>query len=414
MSDLFRKDAVLHARHRLSGAVVLATPLSVRVLGLFFGSIVLAALIVVSTATYARKATITGWLVPDQGLIRATASSAGFVESVFVKEGDVVEQGARLAQIRIAADTAAGNVGDMVLKHLRAEAEALRTRTRSRIDRLSAESAQASARLAKERVELTYLQTQSELQIQRVSLARQELARGEELAAKANLPRAEVEKRQSAALAAEQELAGLRRQIGAMEREISDIEARMSAIVIEKETIRAESESAAAGLEERSIDAEARRVQLVLSPVAGRIAALPLAAGQPAGLGATVAIVIPAYARIEAELLAPSTGAGFIRPGQDARLMLQAFPFQRFGTVKGTIKSISRTVLGPSEISIPGLNIQEPVFRVRVALLREEIEAYGETIPLQPGMLLSADIVFDRRSLIRWLFDPFYAVAQRT
>lgn len=54
------------------------------------------------------------------------------------------------------------------------------------------------------------------------------------------------------------------------------------------------------------------------------------------------------------------------------------------------------------------------MFRVRVELSREEIQAYGEAIPLQPGMLLSADIVFDRRSLIRWLFDPLFAVGRRT
>ena len=75
---------------------------------------------------------------------------------------------------------------------------------------------------------------------------------------------------------------------------------------------------------------------------------------------------------------------------------------------------MSTTVLGPTEISIPGLEIQEPVFRVRVALPREDIHAYGEAIPLQPGMLLSADIVFDRRSLIQWLFDPLFAVAGRS
>jgi membrane fusion protein len=54
------------------------------------------------------------------------------------------------------------------------------------------------------------------------------------------------------------------------------------------------------------------------------------------------------------------------------------------------------------------------VFRVRVALARDDIHAYGEAIPLQPGMLLTADIVFDRRSLIRWLFDPLFAVAERS
>src|SRR5215831_15866975 len=98
MSDLFRKEAVAHATRRLSGAVVLATPLSVRVLGLFFCTIIFAGVAFASVATYARKATVTGWLVPDQGLIRATANSAGFVQSLKVSEGDVVRRGAKLAE----------------------------------------------------------------------------------------------------------------------------------------------------------------------------------------------------------------------------------------------------------------------------------------------------------------------------
>ncbi len=414
MSDLFRKAAVSHATQRLSGGVVLATPPSVRVLGLFFGLVVVAAAIFVSTATYARKATVTGWLVPDQGLVRAAASSAGFIQNVLVKEGDTVERGARLAEIRVAAETAAGNVGDMVMEQLRAELEAMRKRAQTQIDRLGAESAQASARLTRLRTELDQLQKQAELQAQRLQIARQDVARAEELGSRGNMPRAEIERRQNAALGTEQELASLRRQIGAMEREISDINARIAAIPIEQDTIRAEGQSAAASLEQRSIDAEARRTQLILSPVAGRVAALPLSVGQPVSLAGTVAVIIPQGAKIEAELLAPSRGAGFIRPGQEVRLMLQAFPHQRFGTVNGEVKSISRTVLGPTEISIPGLSIQEPVFRVRVSLPREDVRAYGEAIPLQPGMLLSADIVFDRRSLIEWLFDPLFAVAQRS
>jgi len=71
-------------------------------------------------------------------------------------------------------------------------------------------------------------------------------------------------------------------------------------------------------------------------------------------------------------------------------------------------------VLAPSEVSIPGLDIREPVFRVRVGLDREYVEAYGARVPLQAGMLLSADIVFDRRSLVEWLFDPIYAVRHRS
>jgi membrane fusion protein len=394
--------------------VVLATPLSVRCLGVILAAIVLSAVIFVSMATYARKATVTGWLVPDQGLIRATASSAGFILSMGVKEGDRVELGAKLAEIRIAADTAAGNVGEQAMTQLRAEAEAARAKAQSQIERLDAESAQALARLGKLRDELHQVQKQAELQEQRLQLARQEAARSEGLATRGLLSLRDRDARRAAALSAEQDMATQRRLISSTEREISDVNARMSAIVLEKTTASAESKAAEANLEQRMNDAEARRVQFVLSPVAGRVAALPVAAGQPVSPGGTVAVVIPEGAKLEAELLAPSSAAGFIRPGQDTRLMLQAFPHQRFGTIKGSIKAISRTVLGPAEISIPGLRIEEPVFRVRVALARDDIQAYGEAIPLQPGMLLSADVVFDRRSLIRWLFDPLFAVAERS
>jgi membrane fusion protein len=414
MSELFRKEAVLHGTRRLSGAVVLAAPLPVRVLGLFFAAIIFAGVAFASVATYARKATVTGWLVPDLGLIRATASSAGFVERVTAKEGDIVDRGTKLAELRIGSDIATGNVGETLVKELRAEADATRARARSQIERLEAESVQSTARLAKLRNELEQINIQAGLQEKRLALAREELARGEEIAAKGFMTRLEVDRRRSAALGAEQELAGQRRQIAATEREIADITARQFAITIEKETARAESATAIANLQQRITDAEARRAQIVVSPVPGRVAVVSVTQGQPVSPGAMIAIVVPQGAKLEAELLVPSRGAGFIRPGQPVHLMLQAFPHQRFGTVEGKIRSISSTVLGPSELSIPGIKIEEPIFRVRVALAREDISAYGELIPLQPGMLLSADIVFDRRSLMRWLFDPVFAVARRT
>ena len=414
MSELFRKEAVLHGTRRLSGAVVLATPLSVKLLGAFFCAIIFAGVAFASAATYARKATVTGWLVPDLGLIRATATSAGFVESVSAKEGDIVDRGAKLAELRIGSDIASGNVGERVVKELRAEAEATRARARSQIERLEAETAQSATRLKNLQNELEQIKIQAALQEKRLALTQDELARGEEIAAKGYMTRLEVDRRRTAALQAEQELAGQRRQIAATEREIADINSRLSAITIEKETARAESATAIANLEQRITDAEARRVQIVVAPVPGRVAVLSVSQGQPVSPGATIAIVVPQGAKLEAELLVPSRGAGFIRPGQPVRLMLQAFPHQRFGTLEGAIKSISSTVLGPNELSIPGIKIDEPIFRVRVALARENMTAYGEMIPLQPGMLLSADIVFDRRSLIRWLFDPIFAVARRT
>jgi membrane fusion protein len=63
-------------------------------------------------------------------------------------------------------------------------------------------------------------------------------------------------------------------------------------------------------------------------------------------------------------------------------------------------------------VAIPGVALQEPVFRVRAALARETVDAYGAELPLQPGMLLRAEVVIDRRSLLEWLFDPIFAAGR--
>jgi membrane fusion protein len=109
MSDLFRPEAVAHARGRLSGEVVLAAPLPLRVFGLLLASVVFVALLFAGWATYARKASVTGWLVPDLGFIRATTPAAGLVAAILVKEGERVEQGQLcVPKIRFGVDAAIG------------------------------------------------------------------------------------------------------------------------------------------------------------------------------------------------------------------------------------------------------------------------------------------------------------------
>ncbi len=414
MNDLFRREAFQHAARRLSGSVMLAMPMSARILGSFFGGILVTALIFASLATYARKAAVMGWLVPDLGLIRATVPSAGFIRALSVKEGDEVKKGARLAEIQVSTVTESGDAGDNMLAQLRAEADAAAANARIQIERLEAESAQDGEKAKNRRLELDQLRNQAELQTQRVEIAQVEAARAVEIAAKGLLLLRERDARRSAALASMQDLQSLRRQIAASESDLSGIEARMSTIRIEKEVAAAEAWAARAALQQRLIDAESRRVQVAVSPVDGRVAALPIVVGQPVPPGATIAVIVPTGAVLEGELLAPSRAAGFIRSGQQAHLMLKAYPHERFGVLKGEIKSVSSTILDPSDLSIPGVDIHEPVFRVRVRLSSDEIRTYGERIPLQPGLLLSADIVFDRRSLIKWLLDPLFAVAERS
>jgi membrane fusion protein len=80
------------------------------------------------------------------------------------------------------------------------------------------------------------------------------------------------------------------------------------------------------------------------------------------------------------------------------------------------VAHVSRSAISPGELppqlagltSLYGAN--EPVYRLMVSLESQTITAYGQPLPLQPGMQLEADVVIDRRRLIEWLLDPLFTL----
>jgi membrane fusion protein len=136
--------------------------------------------------------------------------------------------------------------------------------------------------------------------------------------------------------------------------------------------------------------------------------------------GTALASLLPAQTRMLAQLYAPSSAVGFVRPGQAVQLRYQAFPYQRFGQQKGQVLQVSRTPLGASELArlaLPATLSQgpasEPLYRITVQLERQTVEAYGQEQALAVGMQLDADVLLERRRLIEWIFEPLLSLARR-
>ena len=138
--------------------------------------------------------------------------------------------------------------------------------------------------------------------------------------------------------------------------------------------------------------------------------------GQSVTPAAALASLVPADTKLQAQLYAPSSAVGFVRPDQPVLLRYQAFPYQKFGHQGGQVTQVSRSPLQASELAgLPFLSgaSAEPLYRITVTLDRQSVPAYGQAQPLAPGMQLEADVVLDRRRLIEWIFEPVLGIAGR-
>ncbi len=414
MSNLFRSDAVKYQLRRLDGDVIIAVPLSNRLLSFFVVLIVLGGSAFAASSSYARKETVSGWVVPEGGLIRVSARQGGLVQSLPAREGVEVAAGAPLAVLRLSFDSTSGDTGKAIDRDLTDEEAANEAQARASHAKLAEQRTQLIASRASLAKELEEIERRTALLEQRQQLAEEQVARTSTLLSKGFVTAANVDSLRSAALSVAQDASETRASAVDYQRQIGDIDHQLAALPADIAALNAQAAQSRATLAQRRIVADTQSIYIASAPISGRVIAIPVEVGQAVPVGAAVAVITPEGSHLTAELYVPSRAAGFIRKGQEVSLMYQAFPYQTFGTGKGTVMSVSRTVLAPNEIAIPGLTVQEPVFRVRVALERAEVSAYGHAIPLQPGMLLTADVVIDRRNLIQWLLDPLYAVGRRT
>ena len=97
--SLFRKEAVSHQGERLTGAITLAQPLSIKLTVLTLVLVAVSIITFLFSAEYSRKETVRGFLMPNKGVIKSFASQGGTIEKLWVKEGDTVTKGQSLATI---------------------------------------------------------------------------------------------------------------------------------------------------------------------------------------------------------------------------------------------------------------------------------------------------------------------------
>jgi len=417
MTSLFRPEALEHQRQAWLGDMQLLRPLSLRLLTVTVLLVLAAVLAFLWWGEYTRKARVAGVLVPEQGVIRLLPPQEAVVLERHAAEGARVKRGDVLFVLSLERSSAAGDTQASVQRSLHERERSLADSAAQQALLAQTQAAALDQRLADMRRERGQRVSEARLQKQRMALARDALARLESLRSDNFISAAQVQAKQEELLGLQAQLQALERDAAAHERAITALGAERRELPLRAQAQQGEIQRERAGLAQQAAESEAKRRLVVHAPADGVVSAVLAQPGQAVTPAAALASLVPANSPLQAHLYAPSSAVGFVRPDQTVLLRYQAYAYQKFGHQRGRVLQVSRTPLSAADqAALAGTQPQglgEPLYRITVALDRQEVSAYGQDLSLVPGMQLDADVLLDRRRLVEWIFEPLLGLGGR-
>jgi membrane fusion protein len=374
-----------------------------------------AAVALLTFGSYARRVEVHGVVLPISGLIQVSSPAAGWVQSLRVEEGQTVTSGTPLYVINNDTATSDGHTQQQVLQALAAQ----RTVLMDQIARKGEMRDEQHANLQRKSENL-------EAQIRQMGV---QVAMKEEFVRNVAKNYADFSRFQAtgignvmATLTQQQnwmrtkdELEEMKSRALRLQADLIETQFQQATIDLQFDNEIGDMRSKISGLDQQVAKAEALRSIEIRAPGAGTVTAIASHAGQTVASGARMLTIVPSEDKMQAQLLAPSTSIGFIRPGQRVLLRYTAFPYQKFGQYWGTVTEVSDAALGPDELkslvpSLPPADQSKTFYRVIVAPDRQDVTAYGRLEPLRPSMQVEAHILLERRAIYQWILEPLYGL----
>lgn len=410
---LFRSSAIKAQANKLDGDVIIAQPVSSIILTACLLAAVITAVIFLSISSFNRKETVSGFLQPDAGISRISAPRNGVISAIYVNGGETVKKGDPLMLLKTPNYLAGGEgLNELISGNLIEQINLLNDRITQTTKQSGFQKAELEQRLKFHITQLSDIDAQQQLLQERLDINQARLADLSSLSKDGLIAIDEVRKQQELILNARQQIAELKVTKHSHQAQLEQLSGELTRLPGQTEKQLSIINSEITRLEQQQIELGARSEILITAPVGGVVTNLIAEIGQQVQPSGSLVTVLPNNTELKAMLLIPTRAYGFIKPGQNTKIRFDAFPHQRFGLFDGQISKTSKSIVLPNEIDMP-VAIQEPVYRVEATLTAQEIRAYGESMPLQAGMLLSADVVLEERSLLAWLFEPLLSLKGR-
>lgn len=407
---LFRQEALVRRVDQLSGNAAIAIPVQWQVIVYLIVGIVVIALIFLSEASYSRVEVVTGTIVPDSGVSSIFPTKAGVITALEIREGQHVEAYARLASVRSEQDDASGfTTGQKIENAIARQDASLGAQMNAIASSNTAQQAQLAGQREGLKAEIDQVQTQITLQRELVASAQKDLDIAQKIADRGFISGRDLQTREEKLLSRQQALAQLTQGLLSRQTELNGVASAVRLLTAQSQIQSANIASSRAEVEQGAATASAARSYVLRAPVGGRVTAITARVGQAADPRTPIMAIIPKDSVLQAELAVPPSSIGFLERGQKVKLAIDAFPYQRYGTVEGTVLAVAESAISRQEVN----GSVFMAYPITVGLKSSRLSAFGKHQNLVSGMTLTARIVTERRPLIKWLFEPLFVIGIR-
>jgi len=359
-----------------------------------------------STAEYSRKERVRGWLVSRSGVVRVTHNSAAMVDEVVISPGDSVRQGDPVIYLSRETILESGvGKSEQALIQIRMALAELGVQQQLLHEQRDISESTILAQLEEIDAEAHALAQQIEEQRRRVELTTDKVVRLREASRDGAVAYWDTLRQEDELGASRQQLSQLQQNAIALARERERLRGQLFSLPVSTESSLSLLRTRRTELLRQIADHESQRLVVLSSPIDGVVASVEVHAGNAVTPQQLLATILPHDVRLAVEVYVPSRAIGFIYSGQTVRVMYDAFPQQKFGAFSGRVEHVSDFVLLPADIP-QTFSLREATYKVVIAIDYLAVEIGKASVPLRPGMLLVAEIILEKQTLVDWLLEP--------
>jgi hemolysin D len=110
-------------------------------------------------------------------------------------------------------------------------------------------------------------------------------------------------------------------------------------------------------------------------------------------------VVVPDATELTAEVRVANQDIGFVNPSQIASVKLETFPYTKYGTVDAQVKLVTADAVTDERTG-------QSHYPTLLTLSRKTMDVDGKTVPISPGMNITAEIKTGQRRVIEFLLSP--------